>query len=85
MYELKNIKHGERPVTGSDSRDKVGDFFTKRVQQQDTPVANVDDVEEHRPQQVSFSSYHCYCGYKYIPAQAMVVYWGGGGGGSLVF
>ncbi|XP_067944022.1 uncharacterized protein [Watersipora subatra] len=53
MYELKKIQHGERPVTGSDSREKVGSFFSKRVQPQDSPVANVDDVEEHRPQQVT--------------------------------
>lgn len=55
MYELKHLKHGERPVTGTDSRGKVDNFFSKRVQVQDssTPVANVDDVEEHRPQQVT--------------------------------
>ncbi|KAF6033375.1 hypothetical protein EB796_008313 [Bugula neritina] len=54
MYELKNLEHGEKPVTGSDSRGKVNNFFSKRLHLQEiaAPVANTDDVEEHRPQQV---------------------------------
>lgn len=54
MYELKRLQHGERPVTGSESRDRVGNFFHRRLQRSDTSsgVANIDDVEQHRPEQV---------------------------------
>ena len=54
MHELKRLEHGERPVTGKESRDKVDNFLTRRQRQQEStaPVANQDDVEEHRPQQV---------------------------------
>lgn len=57
MYELKRLQHSERPVTGSESRDKVDSFFSKRLQRSDNPshVANTDDVEEHRPEHVSLA------------------------------
>lgn len=58
MYELRQIQHGERPVTGTDSRDNINSFFAKRLDAQaaaqgkeNVPV-NVDDVEEHRPDTV---------------------------------
>lgn len=55
MYELKKLQHGDKPVTGTESRENVDKFFTKRQQtnERSIPVANVDDVEEHRPQQVT--------------------------------
>lgn len=56
MYELKRLQHGEKPVTSSESRDKVGNFLGRRLQRLEAAhaggVANIDDVEEHRPQQV---------------------------------
>ncbi|XP_052099826.1 uncharacterized protein LOC127734153 isoform X2 [Mytilus californianus] len=58
MNELRQIQHGERPVTGTDSRDNINSFFAKRLDAQaaaqgkeNVPV-NVDDVEEHRPDTV---------------------------------
>jgi len=54
MQELRRIQLGDRPVTGQTSRDRVNHFFTRRILQSanTAPVANEDDVEEHRPQQV---------------------------------
>ncbi|XP_071171404.1 uncharacterized protein [Mytilus edulis] len=58
MHELRQIQQGERPVTGTDSRDNINSFFAKRLDAQaaaqgkeNVPV-NVDDVEEHRPDTV---------------------------------
>ena len=58
MHELRQLQHGERPVTGRDSRDNINSFFAKRLEaraatggKENVPV-NVDNVEEHRPDTV---------------------------------
>jgi len=55
LNELKRIEHGEKPVTGKESRNKVDHLLTRRQRQihNNAPVANEDDVEEHRPEQVT--------------------------------
>ncbi|KAL8601280.1 hypothetical protein ACOMHN_003224 [Nucella lapillus] len=57
MYELRRIQFGERPVTGQNHREQIASFMAKHSKE---PVgaggknvpANVDAVEEHRPEAV---------------------------------
>jgi len=57
MYELRQIQHGTKPVTSTDHRGNIDNFFAKRLVVRDEATAlgkenipaNVDDVEEHRP------------------------------------
>lgn len=65
MYELRNIKLGSRPVTGQNYRDNIQQFMKKHLtvpneaSGKENVPANVDSVEEHRPNavvvEVSFS------------------------------
>ena len=58
MFELRRIQHGERPVTGQNHRDNIANFMAKHVQEpagangKENIPANVDAVEEHRPEAV---------------------------------
>ncbi|XP_067656830.1 uncharacterized protein [Haliotis asinina] len=58
MYELRQIKHGERPVTGQNRRENINQFFAKHLEApagsegKENVPANVDTVEEHRPESV---------------------------------
>ncbi|XP_071089724.1 uncharacterized protein [Haliotis cracherodii] len=58
MYELRQIQHGERPVTGQNRRENINQFFTKHLEApagsegKENVPANVDAVEEHRPESV---------------------------------
>lgn len=58
MYELRRIEHGERPVTGQNHREQIASFIAKHVPEPEGATsgknvpANVDAVEEHRPEAV---------------------------------
>ena len=58
MFELRRIQHGERPVTGQNHRDNIANFMAKHSQEpagatgKENVPANVDAVEEHRPEAV---------------------------------
>lgn len=59
MFELRRIRHGERPVTGQNNRENIASFISKHLQEpvgagtgKDNVPANVDAVEEHRPEAV---------------------------------
>ncbi|XP_013383177.1 uncharacterized protein LOC106153697 [Lingula anatina] len=56
MYELRRIQHGERPVSGTDSREQLESFFAKRMSvasnEKENAPANVDSVEQHRPESI---------------------------------
>lgn len=58
MYELRQIQHGERPVTGQNRRENINQFFAKHLEApagsegKENVPANVDAVEEHRPESV---------------------------------
>jgi hypothetical protein len=56
MYELRNIQHGERPVTGTNHREQIQQFMKKHMVDSSTEKtnipANVDSVEIHRPEAV---------------------------------
>lgn len=62
MYELRNIRHGERPVTGQSHRENLQQFMEKHMMGRDDGFtagdkernipANVDSVEKHRPEAV---------------------------------
>ncbi|KAL5022466.1 hypothetical protein ScPMuIL_001621 [Solemya velum] len=60
MYELRRIQHGDRPVTSQGKRESIDNFFSKRIEAkhlvESSPKANipanVDSVEEHRPEAV---------------------------------
>uniref|UniRef100_A0A0B7AW12 Uncharacterized protein n=1 Tax=Arion vulgaris TaxID=1028688 RepID=A0A0B7AW12_9EUPU len=62
MYELRNIQHGERPVTGQSHREHLQQFMEKHMvgfnestptaQKGNNTPANVDSVEKHRPEAV---------------------------------
>ena len=62
MYELRRIQHGDRPVTGQTHRDNIANFIAKHIPQEGEAesqrhkfnVANVDPVEQHRPEAVLF-------------------------------
>ncbi|CAG5131153.1 unnamed protein product [Candidula unifasciata] len=66
MYELRNIEHGRRPVTGQSNRERLQQFMEKHGvgvkdfsttsgessgKEMNIP-ANVDSVEKHRPEAV---------------------------------
>lgn len=60
MCELRRIRLGVRPVTGQDHRDNIASFIAKHVPagnveasgKENGNVANVDPVEQHRPEAV---------------------------------
>lgn len=59
MFELRRIQHGERPVTGQNNRENIASFMAKHLQEpagasthKANIPANVDAVEEHRPEAV---------------------------------
>ncbi|KAK7494703.1 hypothetical protein BaRGS_00014101 [Batillaria attramentaria] len=59
MFELRRISHGERPVTGQNNRENIASFMAKHLQEpsgadsgKENVPANVDAVEEHRPEAV---------------------------------
>lgn len=58
MYELRQIQHGDKPVTGQANRERISQFLSKRFEVQaqnegkENVPANVDDVEEHRPEAI---------------------------------
>jgi hypothetical protein len=61
-FELRRIRHGERPVTGQNHRDNINNFLSKHLPHdsqdgagagaKEAGVANVDPVEQHRPEAV---------------------------------
>ncbi|GFO38062.1 mediator of RNA polymerase ii transcription subunit 24 [Plakobranchus ocellatus] len=54
MFELRHLQHGDRPVTGQGHRDSLHQFMLKHCdgQRLNGSPANVDAVEEHRPEAV---------------------------------
>lgn len=59
MFELRRIRHGERPVTGQNNRENIANFMSKHLQEpagassgKTNIPANVDAVEEHRPEAI---------------------------------
>ncbi|KAK7109437.1 uncharacterized protein [Littorina saxatilis] len=58
MNELQSIQHNERPVTGQNHRQAIAGFMAKHTQEpagahnKANVPANVDAVEEHRPEAV---------------------------------
>ncbi|XP_035824188.1 uncharacterized protein LOC101846543 isoform X2 [Aplysia californica] len=59
MYELRNIQHGERPVTGQGNRENIEQFLTKHFPTSDADTnskgnlpSTVQNAEEHRPESV---------------------------------
>lgn len=58
MYELRRIRLGDRPVTGQTHRDNIANFIAKHIPadpaggKENGNVANVDPVEQHRPEAV---------------------------------
>lgn len=60
MFELRRIRLGDRPVTGQNHRENIANFVAKYVQDpthssqsnKETIPANVDAVEQHRPEAV---------------------------------
>lgn len=51
MYELRQIQHGSRPVTGQDNRQNVNDFFSRALQQNSSDVIP-PGFEPPRPENV---------------------------------
>lgn len=53
MYELRNIQHGERPVTGQNNKEKIDKFLTKHFPSNDAKEQLPSEEEEdHRPETV---------------------------------
>ncbi len=56
MYELRNIQHGEKPVTGKNNRENIDKFMTKCLSNNDGTGKQIadEDAESHRPESVVF-------------------------------
>ena len=52
MYELRNIQHGERPVTGQNNKEKIGKFLTRHFPSDGEKEQPPSDEEDHRPETV---------------------------------
>jgi hypothetical protein len=50
MYELRNLRHGHRPVTGQDNRRNVEEFFNQALQEES--VGREPPTQTHRPEAV---------------------------------
>lgn len=56
MFELRNIQHGERPVTGKNHRENIKQFLEKHVVpipgDGKTILENAESSERHRPESI---------------------------------
>ena len=53
MFELRNIQHGERPVTGQNNRENINKFMSKHFTPTDgKQIQDEEDAEDHRPESV---------------------------------